>query len=306
MFHQNQTGFILQGLFSDPEKQIPLFFVFFLIYIFTLLGNLLIIMLIYFSPQLHNPMYFFLCNLSITDMSSSSITQPKLLSMLLQKNNAISFTGCMTQLYCFMFFTGTEFFSLTAMAYDRYVAICNPLRYHILMRRSVFVLLTTLCWVFGMLDPLPHTMLISQLPFCRSRVVNHFFCDMSVLLKLSCVDTSSIETMTYLFGLLVELPTFFLLIISYVYILCTILKIRSEQSRQKAFSTCSSHLIVVILFYGTVWIMYLRPISQYSANQSKPFSLLYTAVIPLVNPFIYTLRNKDVRQSICILKHILK
>ncbi|XP_012824262.2 olfactory receptor 5V1-like [Xenopus tropicalis] len=301
MLKQNQTKmneFILLGISDDAEQQIPLFFLFALIYIFTLLGNFVIITVIYLSPQLHNPMYFFLCNLSFIDLSSASITQPKLLSMLLLRENTISYGGCIAQLYSFMLFTGTEFFSLTAMAYDRYVAICKPLRYHILMNNTICVRITSTCWVLGMVDPLPHTVLISQLSFCGSHVINHFFCDMSVVLKLSCVDTSFIESMTYLFGLLVEFPVFLLLVISYCCILCAILKIHSAKDRSKAFSTCSSHLIVVILFYGTVWIMYLRPLSQYSADHSKPFSLLYTAIIPLVNPFIYTLRNRDVRNSI--------
>ncbi|XP_018086348.2 olfactory receptor 1019 [Xenopus laevis] len=184
------------------------------------------------------------------------------------------------------------------MAYDRYVAICKPLRYHFLMNNSFCALITSTCWVLGMVDPLPHTVLISHLSFCGSHVINHFFCDMSVVLKLSCEDTSFIESMTYLFGLLLELPVFLLLLISYCYIICAIFKIQSGKGRSKAFSTCSSHLTVVILFYGTVWIMYLRPLSQYSADHSKPFALLYTALIPLVNPCIYTLRNRDVRNSI--------
>ncbi|KAM4690424.1 olfactory receptor 8D1-like [Rhinophrynus dorsalis] len=299
MTEKNQSKaseFILQSISDRPELQIPLFCLFLHIYLLTLLGNLLIVTMICLNPPLHNPMYFFLSNLSVIDLSYSSVTQPKLLSMLLIGNKTISFNSCMTQLYSFLFFTGAEFFLLSAMAYDRYVAICHPLRYPLLMNTRICILLATTSWGVGSLIPLSHTVFISQLPFCRSHLINHFYCDVSVLLKLSCVDTFFIEMKTYIIGSLVDLPAFVLIIISYVYIISSIMHIHSVKARSKTFSTCASHLTVVILFYGSVLITYMRPSSQYSSSQFKKISILYSALIPLVNPFIYTLRNKDIRK----------
>uniref|UniRef100_A0A803K0N8 Olfactory receptor n=1 Tax=Xenopus tropicalis TaxID=8364 RepID=A0A803K0N8_XENTR len=291
----SSSGFILQGFSDYPDIQIPLFCLFLLIYILTLQANVLILIVIYQTSLLHTPMYFFLCNLAFIDLCTSSVSQPKLLSILLRGDNTISFVGCMTQLHFFLSLACSEFLSLTVMAFDRYVAICNPLRYLTVMNRNFCVLLAITCWTF---KPMSHTVLISHLPFCRSRRIDHFFCDLSILLKLSCANTFFIEMLIYVFGSLVALPAFALTVASYTYIISTILKIHSATGRKKAFSTCTSHLTVVSLFYGTTIITYMRPTSQYSSTLSKPFSFLYTALIPLINPFIYTLRNKDIKQQI--------
>ncbi|KAE8587912.1 hypothetical protein XENTR_v10022182 [Xenopus tropicalis] len=294
----SSSGFILQGFSDYPDIQIPLFCLFLLIYLLTLQGNVLILIVIYQTSLLHIPMYFFLCNLAFIDMFSSSVSQPKLLSMLLGRDNTISFGGCMTQLHSFMSLTCVEFISLTVMAYDRYVAICNPLRYLIVMNKRVCVVLVIACWMFSLAEPMLHTLFISHLPFCRSQAIDHFFCDPSILLTLSCANTFSVQLLTYVLCSLVALPAFALTVASYTYIISTILKIHSATGRKKAFSTCTSHLTVVSLFYGTIIITYMRPTSQYSSNLSKPFSFLYTALIPLINPFIYTLRNKDIKTHI--------
>ncbi|KAM4663599.1 olfactory receptor 8I2-like [Discoglossus pictus] len=296
-YHNKTNGFILEGITDLPELQIPLFLVFLLMYLLTLMGNLVIITVVYLDLHLHNPMYYLLCNLAFLDILYSSIIQPKLLSVFLTEHN-ISFIGCIIQLYIFLSLASTEFLSLTAMAYDRYVAICNPLHYLVIMSKRVCVLLTVTCWLIGFADPAAHTVVIAQLPFCRSRVINHFYCDVSVLLKLSCVDTSFIEFMSFIVGSVLGLPAFLLTLTSYVCIISTILKISSAKGRQKAFSTCVSHLTVVILFYGSLLIVYMRPTPYYSSTQAKPLSLLYTVLIPLCNPLIYTLRNNDVRRAL--------
>ncbi|XP_068111013.1 olfactory receptor 6M1-like [Hyperolius riggenbachi] len=306
MQHQNESldfGFILQGFSGLAEIQIPLFFVFLLIYLFTLKGNILIISVIFRNTCLQSPMYFFLRNLSFLDITYSSVIQPKLLSTLITGDGAISHAGCITQLYFFMCLTCTEFILLTAMGYDRYVAICDPLHYPIIMNKLSCFLLAASCWIIGFLDPLAHTIVISGLPFCGF-VITHFYCDYSVLVKLSCIDTVLIERMSLIFGSLVGFTTFSLTIISYFYIISTILKISSNHGRQKAFSTCVSHLTVVILFYGTVLITYMRPTSQYSTSEGLAFSVFYTVLTPMLNPLIYSLRNQDVRRSIKQILHL--
>ncbi|XP_073493267.1 olfactory receptor 6F1-like [Phyllobates terribilis] len=299
-FHNTSRGkqLLLLGFSEVPDLQLFLFAVFLLTYILTVLGNLIIIMVICISHELHNPMYFFISNLSFLDISYSTVTQPQLLSILTVGSSKISFAACITQLYVFMSLACTEFVSLTAMSYDRYVAICKPLHYPILMNKKTCLLLATASWVVGFLDPLAHTVVISQLPLCKPRVINHFYCDLSVLLNLSCVDKLFIEIMTYVVGSVVALPAFLLTLISYVFIISSILKIASSAGRQKAFSTCTSHLTVVILFYGSVLIMHMRPSSQYLLAQDKPLSVLYTTIIPMLNPLIYSLRNKDVKKAL--------
>ncbi|XP_029452796.1 olfactory receptor 2K2-like [Rhinatrema bivittatum] len=243
-------------------------------------------------------MYFFLTNLSFLDICNTFITLSTLLDSLLTGETRISFPLCMTQLYFFLALTVTEFFLLTAMAYDRYVAICNPLRYVLIMNRRTCALLASASWILGFLDVVPHIYLTSQFSFCQGNVINHFFCDLAALMKLSCSDMLKIEIVIFSEGLfLAAIPTV-LTLTSYFYIISIILKIRSAQGRKKAFSTCSSHLTIVILFYGTLFCLYMRPTSMYSPNQDKLFSLLYTALIPMLNPIIYSLKNEEV-------KHIL-
>ncbi|KAM9294525.1 olfactory receptor 6F1-like [Gastrophryne carolinensis] len=290
--------FLLLGITDAPELQTPFFFLFLLMYLLTVIGNLIIITVVPLSSELHNPMYFFLSNLSLLDISYASVTQPNLLSLLLTGPQQISFASCIVQLYVFMSLACTEFVSLTAMAYDRYVAICKPLHYSILMHRKVCLQFVILCWVVGFLDPLAHTVVISRLPFCKPPILNHFYCDLSVLLNLSCSDTLLIEIMTYVIGSVVALPACMLTLISYVFIISTILNISSSSGRHKAFSTCTSHLTVVILFYGTVLVMHMTPSSQYLLTQNKPLSVLYVAIIPMLNPLIYSFRNKDVKKAL--------
>ncbi|OCT68899.1 olfactory receptor 5V1 [Xenopus laevis] len=299
-------GFLLQGFSDYTELQIPLFCLFLMIYLLTLKANLLILIVSYKTSLIQTPMYFFLCNLAFIDIFSSSVYQPKLLLVLLRGDNTISFIGCIFQLHCFMSLACTEFVSLTVMAYDRYVAICNPLRYLIVMNRRFCVILVISCWMVGFTEPLSHTLLVSTLPFCGSRALDHFFCDLIILLKLSCKDTFFIELLTYILGSIIGLPAFILIIGSYIYIVATILKIHSSSGRKKAFSTCTSHVTVVIVFYGSILITYMRPPSQYSTILSKPSAFLYTSITPLINPFIYTLRTKEMKQYVSrrsIVKH---
>ncbi|OCT68894.1 hypothetical protein XELAEV_18040202mg [Xenopus laevis] len=292
------SDFTLLGLSTLPEFQIPLFFAFLLIYLLTITGNLLIITCIFMDAQIQIPMYFFLQNLSILDLSYSCVIQPKLLLGILTGDGAISQVGCITQLYLFMCLTCTEFVLLATMGYDRYLAICEPLHYPLLMNKRTCFQLVIICWVVGFLDPLAHTVVISRLPFCRTHLINHFYCDYLALLKLSCIKTTLIEIMSLLFGSLLGFSTFSLTLTSYICIISTIVKIQSTTGRHKAFSTCVSHLTVVLLFYGTVLIMYIRPTSQYSSSLEKSFSVLYTVLIPMFNPLIYTLRNNDVKKSL--------
>ncbi|XP_069506058.1 olfactory receptor 5V1-like [Ambystoma mexicanum] len=297
---ENQTQikhFIIVGFPQYSGLQVPLFLTFLLTYLVTLLGNLLIMAVVYSDPRLHTPMYFFLTNLSFIDITSTSVTLPKLLTSFMSAGCSISLPACIVQMYGLVCMMSTEFILLTVMAYDRYVAICNPLRYAIVMNKDACIKLAAGTWMAGLLQPIPHTVLVSRLSFCKSHHVNHFFCDITALLKISCTDTRSIETMTYVFGVLIVIGTFILIIISYIYIISTILKIQSSERRHKAFSTCTSHLAVVIIFSGAICIMYMRPNSKYSENQDKILSLMYIVVTPLLNPIIYSLKNTEFRKA---------
>ncbi|XP_030050889.1 olfactory receptor 1G1-like [Microcaecilia unicolor] len=250
------------------------------------------------DTHLKKPMYFFLGNLSFLDICNTSVTLSTLLHTLIIGETLISFPLCIAQLYFFISFTGTEFFLLTAMAYDRYVAICNPLHYVLIMNRRNCVLLASASWIFGFIDMLPHTFLISQLSFCEGNKIDHFFCDALPLMKLSCSDLINIEIVIFIVGPFVVVIPFGLTLTSYMYIISRILKIHSANGRRKTFSTCSSHLTIVILFYGTIICVYMRPASMYSPDEDKLFSLLYTALIPMLNPIIYSLRNEDIKKSL--------
>nr|XP_033799914.1 olfactory receptor 5A2-like [Geotrypetes seraphini] len=296
--HTGMTEFIILGFSEFPEMQLLFFLVFLIIYLLSVMGNLLIISTVCADPHLHSPMFFFLINLSFLEICYVTVTVPKLLAVLIAENKTISFIQCMTQMYLFLFYTSTEFYLLTAMAYDRYVAICNPLRYTIIVNRNVCTILAIVSWMIGFLDPFPQITLISQSFFCRSNEINHFFCDMAALMTLSCSGTSAIETITYIEGLVLGFTSFMLTIISYVYIISEILKIGSAKGRQKAFSTCSSHLTVVLLFYGTTFGVYLKPQSAYSMGLNKLITVVYITAIPLLNPLIYSLRNKELKGSL--------
>eukprot|EP00079_Xenopus_tropicalis_P019118 XP_012808485.1 PREDICTED: olfactory receptor 8H3-like [Xenopus tropicalis] len=294
---ENVSGFIIQGFSDTPELHISLFVLFLGIYLIILLGNLIIFLVISCNPHLHTPMYIFLLNLSLIDISSTSNILPNLLHILLTQQNNISFLGCMTQMYVFGFLAGSEYFLLTAMAYDRYVAICDPLHYIARMSRKHCAGLITSSYTVGFLDPVSIVTLISKLSYCASHLIDHFFCDMTPLLKLSCSSTFSAELFIYIEGTLLVFSSFIPTLASYIFIISAILKIQSSEGRQKAFSTCASHLTCVITLYGTAIFLYLKPTTSYSLKKDKYFSLVYIALGPLLNPFIYTLKNREFQAS---------
>ncbi|XP_078510163.1 olfactory receptor 8D1-like [Lissotriton helveticus] len=291
-------AYLLIGFSDMPDLLVPLFLAFLLIYLLTLVGNLLIITTIYSSSLLHSPMYFFLSNLSFIDITYTSIIFPQMLVNFFNGGTNISLSECLVQMYFFTVMASTEINLLTLMAYDRYVAICNPLRYMVIMNRSVCTWLATGCLTMGLIDTLPHTIAVAQLSFCVTHTINHFFCDLSAMLKLSSSDTGKIETLTYVLGSILTLMSFILIIVSYINIAFSVLKIRSKDGRHKAFSTCTSHLFVVFLFYGSVSIAYMRPTSSFSKMNNKILALSYIAVTPLCNPIIYSLKNTEFKNAL--------
>ncbi|XP_073906995.1 olfactory receptor 8H1-like [Castor canadensis] len=289
--------FILMGLTDSEEIQLVLSVLFLLIYLVTVLGNVGMIMIIHLDVQLHTPMYFFLSHLSFLDLCYSNVITPKTLGNLVTSNKSISFRGCFTQMYFFILFGGAECFLLSSMAYDRYVAICNPLQYPVIMSSRLCSALLTATYMIGFMDSSVSMICMSRLHFCHSIVIHHFFCDTSPILALSCEDTFYTEIMAFIFAgstLMVSLITISL---SYVSILCTILKIDSTLGKQKAFSTCGSHLLGVIIFYSTMIFTYLKPTKSYSLGKDQVASVFYTIVIPMLNPLIYSLRNKEVKNA---------
>ncbi|XP_056397724.1 olfactory receptor 5I1-like [Hyla sarda] len=292
------TDFTLVGLTEKPELKLILFVVFLLIYITTLIGNVSIILAYNLSPNLKNPMYFFLTNFSFLEIFYVSSTTPKMLANFLSGTKTISFYGCAAQLYCVLLLAGTEFYILAAMAYDRYNAICHPLLYTVIMNKIACIQLIAGSWVIGATNALIHTAFTFTLPFCDSRTLNSFFCDVPVLLKLACKDTWLNELIVFIFGGGMTVGSLTLTISSYIKIISTILRIHSSLGRKKAFSTCTSHLIVVTIFYGSVIFMYLRPKSSYGKDEDKLVGIMYTIIAPLLNPFIYSLRNKEVKTAV--------
>ncbi|XP_051053080.1 olfactory receptor 8B12-like [Phodopus roborovskii] len=291
------TEFILAGLTDHPGLRMPLFFLFLGFYMVTVVGNLGLITLIGLNSHLHTPMYFFLFNLSLIDSCYSSTIIPKMLMSFISKN-VISHSGCMTQLFFFCFFVFSESFILSAMAYDRYVAICKPLMYTVTMSPQVYFLLLLGVYVMGFSGGMAHTGNIMNLTFCADNLVNHFMCDILPLLELSCNSSFTNELVVFIvvaFGIGVPIVTIF---ISYALILSSILHMHSTEGRSKAFSTCSSHIIVVCLFFGSGAFMYLKPPSILPLDQGKVSSLFYTIVVPMLNPLIYSLRNKDVKVAL--------
>ncbi|XP_041513502.1 olfactory receptor 8B3-like [Microtus oregoni] len=290
--------FILLGITEEPGLQVPLFFIFLVIYLITTLGNLALIILIVLNSHLHTPMYFFLFNLSLIDLCYSSVITPKMLMNFLLEKNVISFTGCMTQLYLFCFFGISEYYVLTAMAYDRYVAICNPLLYNISMSPKVCFYLMLASYLTGLSDAMIHTGSMLQLTFCDGNTINHYFCDLLPLLQLSCSSTYVNEMELFIVsGKDIVVPTAIILT-SYGFILHSIFQVRSAESKYKAFSTCSSHIFAVSLFFGSSTFMYLKPSSAGSMDEGKISSIFYTIVVPMMNPLIYSLRNKDVKVAL--------
>ncbi|XP_054657275.1 olfactory receptor 10A7-like [Grus americana] len=292
--HTLMTEFVLYGLSNHPELQRLLFFTFCLIYTITIIGNLLIFM-VTVHPTLRTPMYFFLRVLSFLDISTASIVVPKMLVNFLSQDRSISYMGCATQLYCVIFLAATECYILAAMAYDRYMAICNPLRYAIIMNSRVCLSLVLLSCCSGNVVSVVQTAWVFTLPFCGPKNINYFFCDIPPLIRLSCTDTSLYEKQIIIATALVIFTPFCLILVSYACIISSILKISSVEGRHKTFSTCSSHLIAVTLYCGSVTLIYLRPKAIFSQD-AKKFLPPYTSITPMLNPLIYSLRNKDVKE----------
>ncbi|CAD7679671.1 unnamed protein product [Nyctereutes procyonoides] len=291
------TEFILLGFPTRPELQIVLFLVFLTLYGIILTGNIGLMMLIRTDPHLQTPMYFFLSNLSFADLCFSSAIVPKMLANFLSENKSISLYGCALQFYFSCAFADTESFILAAMAYDRYVAICNPLLYTVVMSRGICVWLIVLSYIGGNMSSLVHTSFAFILKYCDKNVINHFFCDLPPLLKLSCTDTSVNEWLLSTYGSSVEIFCFIVIVISYYFILRSVLRIRSSSGRKKTFSTCASHLTSVAIYQGTLLFIYSRPSYLYTPNTDKIISVFYTIIIPVLNPLIYSLRNKDVKDA---------
>ncbi|XP_075700695.1 olfactory receptor 5V1-like [Rhinoderma darwinii] len=301
MAYLNETSsyrFLLIGLSTNPSLQ-PLYFTILLImYMATVTGNILIIIVVRAEPRLHTPMYFFLSNLSLIDLCFSSTIVPKLLMSTLAKDKSISFWGCAAQMYFHLALGGTECIILAIMAYDRYVAISHPLHYNTIMNLKFCLLLSVGTWSSNFLNSIFYAYITFRLPYCRSNHVNHYFCEMPPLFRLSCKDTLMNEIAVYVSGGIVGLCSFVLTLLSYIQIISTILRIRSSPGRRKAFSTCVSHLSVVSLYYGAVVFMYLRPRGSYSVDRDRSVAILYTVVTPMFNPIIYSIRNKEVKNTL--------
>ncbi|XP_014435774.1 olfactory receptor 5AR1-like [Pelodiscus sinensis] len=296
--HSVVTEFILSGLTDRPELQVPLFVLFLLIYVITLVGNGGMALLITIDTRLHTPMYFLLRSLSFFDLCCSSVIAPKMLQIFLAERKSISRTACIVQLYFFSWFADIECLLLAVMAYDRYVAICNPLFYTVAMSRQQCNQLVAGVCAAGLADAMIHTCCTFRLSFCCSNIINHFFCELPPLLALSCSDTLINEIVliaSICFTLVISIV---IILLSYVYIISTILRIRSAEGRRKAFSTCTCHLTAVILFYGSQLFIYLRPPSSNSMETDKVASVFYTLVIPMLNPIIYSLRNTEVKDAL--------
>ncbi|KAL6091769.1 hypothetical protein STEG23_000178 [Scotinomys teguina] len=301
MRHTNLSSiseFLLIRLSRQPQKQQILFLLFLIMYLATVLGNLLIILAIGTDSRLHTPMYFFLSNLSFVDVSFSSTIVPKVLSNHILGSQSISFSACFTQLYFLFVLAVMDNFLLAVMAYDRYVAICHPLHYTTKMTHKLCVLLVVGSWVVANLNALLHTLLLARLSFCADNIIPNFFCDMPPLLNLSCSDTHLNELMILFMGWLLMIAPFVCILMSYILIACAILRVSSTSGRWKAFSTCSSHLAVVCLFYGTIISLYFNPSSSHSAGSDKAAAVMYTVVTSMLNPFIYSLRNKDMKRAL--------
>ncbi|KAM6159718.1 olfactory receptor 8H1-like [Erethizon dorsatum] len=294
----NVPDFILMGLADSEETQLVLFLLFLLIYLVTVLGNAGMILIIRLDPHLHTPMYFFLTHLSFLDLSYSSVITPKTLQNLLTSSKNISFLGCFTQMYFLVLLVATECFLLSSMAYDRYVAICKPLLYPVIMSTRLCCALITGSYMFGFMDSIVNAACMRSLRFCNSNVIHHFFCDTSPVLALSCSDTYDVEITIFIFAGSTLVQSLITISGSYVSILSTILKINSTAGKRKAFSTCASHLLGVTIFYGTMIFTYLKPKESYSLGKDQVACVFYTIVIPMLNPLIYSLRNKEVKNAI--------
>ncbi|CAO2581831.1 Olfactory receptor 6C2 [Lemmus lemmus] len=291
------TTFILLGLTDDPQLQVPIFVLLFFAYILSVTGNLTIIFLTILDSHLKTPMYFFLQNFSILEISFTSACIPRYLYNIATGDRSITYNICVIQVFFTDVFGVIEFFLLAIMSYDRYVAICKPLHYVTIMSTKVCQKLVLCCWMAGLLIILPPLTLFLNLRFCDSNVIDHFFCDASPILKISCSDTWLIEQLVIVCAVLTFILTLVCVALSYIHIIKTILRVPSTQQRKKAFSTCSSHMIVVSITYGSCIFIYINPSAKESVAINKGVAVLMTSIAPMMNPFIYTLRNKQVRQA---------
>ncbi|XP_049993347.1 olfactory receptor 5B12-like [Alexandromys fortis] len=291
------TEFILVGLTDTPELQVPLFIIFTLIYLITLTGNLGMIILILLDSRLHTPMYFFLSNLSLVDFIYASAVTPKVMEGFLTQNKVISYNACATQIFFLIAFATVESFLLAAMAFDRHAAVCKPLHYSTSMTRTTCVLIVTCCYINGLLQSSIHVAFTFHLSFCHSNVINHFFCDIPLILALSCSDTHINVIIIFMLASFDVVFALLVILNSYLLIFIAILRMHSTEGRKKAFSTCKSHLTTVSLFYGTIIFMYLQPNSSHSMDRDKMASVFYTMIIPMLNPLVYSLRNKEVKKA---------
>lgn len=301
MWKENITyisEFVLVGFPTYPWLQVLLFFLFLITYLFVLLENVVIILTIWVTGSLHKPMYYFLGTMSFLETWYISVTVPKMLAGFLLCPNTISFLGCMAQLYFFMSLACTECVLLAAMAYDRYVAICWPLHYPVMMTTEFCVQLTISSWLSGFTVSLAKVYFISQVSFCGNNILNHFFCDVSPILKLACMDLSMTEMVDFVLAIIILVFPLSATVLSYAFIVSAILHIPSATGQRKAFSTCASHLMVVVIFYTAVIFMYVRPRAIASFNSNKLISAIYAVFTPMLNPIIYCLRNKEVKNAI--------
>ncbi|XP_074741253.1 olfactory receptor 5AP2-like [Strix uralensis] len=295
--NHTQTKFVLLGITDSPCVQAPLFGLFLLIYIVTLVGNMGIMVLVWVVPSLHTPMYFFLTHFSFTDVCYSTVISPKMLADLLSENKTISFAGCVMQFHGFAFFATAECHLLAVMAYDRHVAICNPLLYVTVISSRVCRRLVTSSYLIAFLSAIIYTGCTFGGSFCGPNQIDHFFCDISPMLKLLCSDTHSNKMVIFAFVVINAVGTSVIILLSYICILRTVLRMHSARSQSRAFHTCTSHLTAVSLFYGTIFFMYLQPASSHR-SLDKVASIFYTVVTPMLNPFIYSLRNKEVKGAL--------
>uniref|UniRef100_A0A8C0L136 Olfactory receptor n=2 Tax=Canis lupus dingo TaxID=286419 RepID=A0A8C0L136_CANLU len=295
--HTKVTEFILLGLTDDPKWQVVLFIFLLVTYMCSVTGNLVIIFLTLTDPHLKTPMYFFLRNFSFLEMSFTSATIPRFLVTVVTGDRTISYNDCLAQVFFVILLGVTEFYLLTAMSYDRYVAICKPLHYMTIMSTRVCILLVFSSWLAGFLVIFPPVILMLKLDFCASNIIDHFVCDSSPILQLSCTNTHFLELMAFVLAVVTLMVTLTLVMLSYTHIIRTILRIPSTSQRKKAFSTCSSHMIVVSLSYGSCIFMYIKPSAKERVSLNKGVAVIITSVTPLLNPFIYTLRNQQVKQA---------
>ena len=294
----NQTWvreFILLGLSSDWATQVALFVLLSVTYLLTLLGNVLIVLLIRLDSRLHTPMYFFLTNLSLVDVSYATSIVPQMLVHFLAEHKGIPYVSCAAQLFFSLGLGGIEFVLLAVMAYDRYVAVCDPLRYSVIMHRGLCARLAVTSWVSGSVNSLVQTTITFQLPMCTNKYIDHISCELLAVVRLACVDTSSNEVAIMVSSIVLLMTPFCLVLLSYIRIISTILTIQSTEGRKKAFHTCASHLTVVFLCYGMTICTYIQPNSSPSVLQEKLISVFYAILMPVLNPMIYSLRNKEVK-----------